>query len=99
MSVLSRYTPICHGDGEESRDELAFERNMELMKKEFEREQPWKEILIRLMNLTYLVRREYILSDSSEVSATAILEQYPALGLGNYARIILGIIGPVSHQA
>ena len=74
MSILSRYPPISPGDGETSCDALAFERNMELMKKELEREEPRKEIMLRLMKLTYPVRREYILSDLSEVSATTILE-------------------------
>ena len=52
---------------------------MQLMKKELEREEPRKEIIISLMKLTYSVRREYILSDSSELSATAVLEEYRAL--------------------
>lgn len=79
MLILSRYPPICRGAGEDSCDEQAFERNMDLMRKELEREESRKENLIRLMKLTYPVRREYILSDSSEVSATTILEQYRAL--------------------
>lgn len=79
ISVLSRYPPLSRD--EDSDDDIAMERHMGMLKKEMERESPRKEQLLQLMKVTYTIRREFVLSDSSEVSATAVLEKYPALSL------------------
>ena len=54
---------------------------MEMIRKEMERDAPRKDQLLLLMKLTYPARREFILSDSTEVTATSIPEKYGVLSL------------------
>ena len=78
-SVLMRYPPVIQHN--EEIDEVAQTRNMQLLKKELERESPRKDIVLPLMKQLFQSRREYIVSDAPGVTASSILDMYPALSL------------------
>lgn len=79
VSTLSRYPPISQ-DGSFV-DETALERHMNTLKAEMDRESPRKEQILSLMKLTYAARRENILSDSADISATTVVEEFTALSM------------------
>ena len=79
VSKLARYPETCEGAG--LTDEVAVERNMEMIRKEMERDAPRKHQQLLLMKLTYPAMREFILLDSTEVTTTTILERFGALSL------------------
>lgn len=73
--VLSRYPPLQDtGD-----DEVTLMRNNNLIEKELDKERPRKEILLSLVRQTYSARRQKILTESEEATATALLNEFPVL--------------------
>ena len=74
-TVLSRYPPINPDDI----DEAALQRNEQALSKELERGTPRKEVVLPLMNHTFSSRREYILSESSDLTLEELLHKYPPL--------------------
>ncbi len=80
VSMLSRYPPISQDGDASFVDETALERHMNTLKTEMDKESPRKEQILSLMKLTYAARRERILSDSADISATA-LEEFAALSM------------------
>ena len=75
-TMLSRYPPI---NPEDDVDEVALQRNEQALSKEIERETPRKEVVLPLMKHTFSSRREYILSESSDLTLEELLQKYPAL--------------------
>lgn len=73
--VLARYPPLR--DTED--DEITFVRNINLIEKELDKERPRKEVLLSLVRQTYGARRQQILSESEETTATALLQEFPVL--------------------
>lgn len=78
LTVLSRYPPL-RGTG--GIDDIEEERNVAALQKEMDRENPRKDIILPLLKETFTSRRQHILGDSDDLSATTILETYKPLSL------------------
>ena len=65
---------------------------MDALEKEMSKGNPRKECILKLMRDTYPLRRQYILSESDDVTVSAILQQQPALSLP-YAVSVYSVIG------
>lgn len=79
-SCMSRYPPlsdICA----EGNDDVCNERNLQMLCREMERDKPRKEHVLTLMRHTFTIRREYVLSETDEVSVATILDKYMGLTL------------------
>ncbi len=76
-AVLSRYPPIP----DVGNDDISHARNIKLLQKEMERDKPRKETVLSLLKQTFTSRREYILSEAEDVTATTILKEHQALSL------------------
>ena len=75
--ALTRYPPLrdaCTGD-----DNTTLSRNIELLHKELQASRPRKEVVLTLAAQTYNSRREAVLSECEEVSATSLLATYSEL--------------------
>jgi len=59
-------------------DEISHSRNKDALEKEMSKEKPRKEAVLRLLRDTYPLHLQYILSDSSDVTFSTILEQQAA---------------------
>ena len=73
--VLARYPPLR----DTADDIVTISRNVAALQKELERDSPRKEIVLSLARQTFIKRREEILIDSGEESATVLLNQLPEL--------------------
>ena len=60
-------------------DEVAYQRDYDAIIKEMEREKPRTSALIPLMKSTFPRRRQYVLSDASDLSVREILRKWPCL--------------------
>jgi hypothetical protein len=60
-------------------DEVAYQRDYDAIIKEMEREKPRTSALIPLMKSTFPRRRQYVLSDVSDLSVREILRKWPCL--------------------
>ena len=76
--LMSRYPPLFVLD-----DDVSNERNKKLLEKEMEKDKSKvkKDTVLSLMKQCYASRREYIISETEEVTVTSILSAYPALSL------------------
>lgn len=74
-SVLTMYPPLK----DTIADEVSIERDFTKLRKEVEKESPKKDVVLSLARQTYPSRRSEILSESSDVTATALLQQFPEL--------------------
>ena len=74
-TMLSRYPP---NNLEDDIDEVALHRNEQALSKEIE-ETPRKDVVLPLMKHTFSSCREYILSESSDLTLEELLQKYPAL--------------------
>ena len=76
--LTSRYPPLFALD-----DDVSSERNKKLLEKEMEKDKSKikKDTVLSLMKQCYASRREYIISETEEVTVTSILCSYPALSL------------------
>ena len=73
--ILTRYPPVRDtGD-----DEITVHRNIELLRKELDSQKPRKEIVLTLSAQTFISRREAILNESAEVTASSLLAEYREL--------------------
>ena len=72
---MTRYPPVVGAP----LDQTSLEKHQHKIKVELEKENPKKQILLPLMEQTYLARREMILSEG--VSISHILDIYPCLKL------------------
>jgi len=73
--VLTRYPPLR----DTADDSITISRNIAALQKELERDNPRKETVLLLSRLTFIKRREEILVDSGEVSATGLLNEFKEL--------------------
>ena len=73
--LLTRYPPLR----DTADDSITVSRNMLLLQKELEKENPRKEIVLSLSRQTFTKRREDVLLDSDEISATSLLQTYNEL--------------------
>jgi len=62
-------------------DDVFEERNVAALRKEMERENPRKDIILPLLKETFASRRQYIIGDSDDLSVTAILQTHKPLSL------------------
>lgn len=62
-----------------SDDHITLSRNTSALHKELEMEKPRKEIIISLCNQTFMYRREEILKESLEITASALIEKFQEL--------------------
>ena len=76
-NVFSRYPPIK----DDSVDDVATSRNETALAKELSKEKPRKDIVLQLAQQTYISRRQFILSESGDLSVRAITEKYAILTL------------------
>ena len=75
----TRHTNPLRGTG--AIDDIEEERNVAALQKEMDRENPRKDIILPLLKETFTSRRQHILGDSDDLSATTILETYKPLSL------------------
>lgn len=73
--VLARYPPLR----DTRDDDVTITRNMNLIEKELGKERPRKEVLLSLVRQTYSARRQQVLTESEETTATALLHEFPVL--------------------
>lgn len=73
--VLARYPPLR----DTRDDDVTITRNKNLIEKELGKERPRKEVLLSLVRQTYSSRRQQILTESEETTATALLQEFPVL--------------------
>lgn len=71
--MLSRYPPVTGSP----MDDISFERHLQKITTEIKRESTRKQVLLPLMEQTYLTRREMILSEHTSISE--ILASYSCL--------------------
>ena len=73
--VLTRYPPVRDtGD-----DDIAVQRNTQLLIKEVQKDRPRKEVVCSLAHQTYSSRRQKILSSSDPMGVAHLLQEYPFL--------------------
>ena len=84
-SVLTRYPPLK----DDINDDISIERHFNQLKKELDKERPKKEVVLSLARQTYHSRRAAILSESTDVTATSLLEQFKELNKAYVVSIIL----------
>ena len=75
--TLSRYPPLA----DMGNDEVSNARNLQMLCREMERDKPRRDTVLSLMRQTFTSRREYVLSESSDISVAAILQLHQALSL------------------
>lgn len=73
--VITRYPPLR----DTADDSVTTSCNVAALQKELERDSPRKETVLSLARLTFTKRREEILVDSGEVSATSLLNLFKEL--------------------
>ena len=73
--LLTRYPPLR----DTADDSVTVSRNILLLQKELQKENPRKEIVLSLSQQTFTKRREDVLLDSEEISATSLLQTYNEL--------------------
>ena len=73
-SVLARYPPL-----DSEFDEVAHSGSIQALGKELEKPNARKDVILPLMRETFPGRYQHILSESSEISYTSIIEDYPVL--------------------
>lgn len=76
--VLGRYPPL-RGTG--GMDDVSEERNVAALRKEMERENSRRDIILPLLKETFASRRQYIMGDSDDLSVTTILQTHKPLSL------------------
>ena len=84
-SVLTRYPPLK----DDINDDISIERHFNQLKKELDKERPKKEVVLSLARQTCHSRRAAILSESTDVTATSLLEQFKELNKAYVVSIIL----------
>lgn len=73
--ILTRYAPLRDtGD-----DSITMSRNFQALRKELHKENPNKEKVLSLSRQTFMKRREDILDDFEELTATGLLKEYTEL--------------------
>ena len=70
-------------------DMVTYGRNLEALRKELGKAKPRRDVVLSLMEATFRERRDYILVDTEDISAKAILEKWPALKLNYVVRCLL----------
>ena len=60
-------------------DHITLTRNKSALYKELEMEKPRKELIISLCNQTFMYRREEILNESSEITASGLIDKFQEL--------------------
>lgn len=90
---LMQVPPIPAGE-----DDHSFERLNNMLKSEYKKQRPRKEVLVELMRATYPQRRANILATSTPVAD--LLIKYPFLGKEEQASSIyqLASVEPGAHQ-
>lgn len=75
---MSRYPPLFNMD-----NDVSTERNKKLLHKEMEKDNAKvkKDTILTLMKQCYAHRREYIMSETEDVTVASILSDYPAFTL------------------
>ena len=73
--MLTRYPPLRDVGG----DDITVQRNIALVTKELEKERPRKEVGLSLVRQSHGARRQQILAESEDTTATALLEEFPVL--------------------
>ena len=73
--LLTCYPPLK----DTADDSVTVSQNILLLQKELEKENPRKEIVLSLSRQTFTKRREDVLLDSDEISATSLLQTYNEL--------------------
>jgi hypothetical protein len=71
-------------------DEVAYQRDYDAIIKEMEREKPRTSALIPLMKSTFPRRRQYVLSDVSDLSVREILRKWPCLRYPSVVSLCMG---------
>ena len=77
QSLLSRYPPIT----EVQNDATSNERDLKALKKEMDKDRPRKDVVLSLLTQTFIVRRDEILSEGSQMTITSIISAHKALTL------------------
>ena len=73
--MLARYPPLWDtGD-----DDVNLTRNISVIEKELDKERPRKEVILSLVRQTYGARRQRISAESEEMTAIALLHEFPVL--------------------
>ena len=60
-------------------DEVVLQRNREELNKEVKKEKPKKEVILALSRHTFPERRALVVSESGDVTATSLLQEFPEL--------------------
>ncbi len=73
--LLTRYPPLTNMAG----DDIVMSRDFDALHKELEKSNPRKEKILSLCRQTFTNRREEILVDSEDVTATSLLQKFKEL--------------------